>query len=196
MVPSLGYPWGDFWIVLCPSVFLFLNICWGILWLSHREAKVRGKIHSGQFAKGSAGLMWGKGRDIHSVSLSPVAVICLMGLRWEPSGDSFSLQLQPWRQSHSTMPMAVSGQTIVLCDFYSIFFDCTMWPLSCSTLTHTLLIWFDFFFLLGSPIAQLVKNLPAIQETPVWFLGWEEDPLEKGKATHSSILAWRIPWTV
>ena len=44
-------------------------------------------------------------------------------------------------------------------------------------------------------IAQLVKNPPAMQETPVWFLGWE-DPLKKGKATHSSILAWRIPWTV
>ena len=77
--------------------------------------------------------------------------------------------------------------------------------------------------------AQLVKNLSAMQETPVDFLGWEdpyplqyfwaslvahqvknlsavwvirvrslgcEGPLEKGKATHSSILAWRIPWTV
>ena len=44
-------------------------------------------------------------------------------------------------------------------------------------------------------MAQLVKNLPAIQETLVQFLG-QEDPLEKGKATHSSILAWRIPWTV
>ena len=44
-------------------------------------------------------------------------------------------------------------------------------------------------------VAQLVKNLPAMQEA--WFrtLGWE-NPLEKGKATHSSILAWRIPWTV
>ena len=47
--------------------------------------------------------------------------------------------------------------------------------------------------LLLGMIAQLVKNLPAIQETPVWFLG-REDPPEKGKATHSSILAWRIPW--
>ena len=44
-------------------------------------------------------------------------------------------------------------------------------------------------------IAQLVKNLPAMQETLVQFLDWD-DPLEKGKATHSSILAWRIPWTV
>ena len=44
-------------------------------------------------------------------------------------------------------------------------------------------------------IAQLVKNLPAMQEISVRFLGWE-DPLEKGKAAHSSILAWRIPWTI
>ena len=40
----------------------------------------------------------------------------------------------------------------------------------------------------------MVKNQPAMQETWVQFLGWE-DPLEKGMATHSSILAWRIPWT-
>ena len=42
--------------------------------------------------------------------------------------------------------------------------------------------------------AQLVKILPATQETSVPFLGWE-DPLEKEKATHTSILPWRIPWT-
>ena len=57
-----------------------------------------------------------------------------------------------------------------------------------------------FFFLNWSLpkaflIAQLVKNPPSTQETPVRFLGWK-DPLEKGKATHSSVLAWRIPWTV
>ena len=45
-----------------------------------------------------------------------------------------------------------------------------------------------------SLIAQLVKNLPAVQETRVRSLGWE-DPLEKGKSNHSDILAWRIPWT-
>ena len=44
-------------------------------------------------------------------------------------------------------------------------------------------------------VAQLVQNPPAMQETLVPFLG-QEDPLEKGKSTHSSILAWRIPWTV
>ena len=45
----------------------------------------------------------------------------------------------------------------------------------------------------ASLIAQLVKNLPAVQEIRVRFLGWE-DPLEKEMATHSSMLAWRIPW--
>ena len=43
-------------------------------------------------------------------------------------------------------------------------------------------------------VAQMVKNPPAMQETWVRSLGWE-DPLEEGMATHSSILAWRIPWT-
>ena len=47
----------------------------------------------------------------------------------------------------------------------------------------------------ASLVAQVIKNLPAIWETWVQPLVWE-DPLEKGKATHSSILAWRIPWTV
>ena len=46
----------------------------------------------------------------------------------------------------------------------------------------------------ASLVAQMVKNLPAMQETQVQSLGWE-DLLEKGMATHSSILAWRIPWT-
>ena len=47
----------------------------------------------------------------------------------------------------------------------------------------------------ASFVAQLVKNLPVMWETWVLSLGWE-DPLEKGKATHSNILAWRIPWTL
>ena len=49
-------------------------------------------------------------------------------------------------------------------------------------------------FLGASLVAQSVKNLPAMAETRVRFLDWE-DPLEKEMATHSSILAWRIPWT-
>ena len=47
----------------------------------------------------------------------------------------------------------------------------------------------------ASLMAQLVKNLPAMQETLVQSLGWK-DFLEKGMATHSSVLTWRIPWTV
>ena len=47
----------------------------------------------------------------------------------------------------------------------------------------------------ASLVAQTVKNLPSMQETWVRSLGWE-DPLEKGMATHSSVLTWRLPWTV
>ena len=46
----------------------------------------------------------------------------------------------------------------------------------------------------ASLVSQMVKNLPTRQETQVQSLNWE-DPLEKGMATYSSILAWRIPWT-
>ena len=46
----------------------------------------------------------------------------------------------------------------------------------------------------ASLVAQIVKNLAAVQETGSWSLGWE-DPLEKGMATVTSVLAWRIPWT-
>ena len=49
-------------------------------------------------------------------------------------------------------------------------------------------------FFWASLVAQSVKNLPAVQETQVRSLGWE-DPLEKEMATHSSILAWKISWT-
>ena len=62
------------------------------------------------------------------------------------------------------------------------------WHVSLHVGTRQVAIW-------ASLVAQLVKNPPAMRETWVRSLGWE-DPLEKGKATHSSILAWRIPWTV
>ena len=55
------------------------------------------------------------------------------------------------------------------------------------TLFHVILVW-------TSLVAQLVKNLPAVQETWVQYLG-REDPPEKKMANHSSILAWKIPWT-
>ena len=58
--------------------------------------------------------------------------------------------------------------------------------------------WWDlyvWYLELGFPGGSVVKNLPAKQETYVWSLGWK-DSLEKGPATHSSILAWKIPWTI
>ena len=57
-------------------------------------------------------------------------------------------------------------------------------------------IGYPFRYSWASLVAQLVKNLPAMRETWVQSPGCWEDPLEKGKATQSSILAWRIPWTV
>ena len=54
---------------------------------------------------------------------------------------------------------------------------------------------YSFQYSWASLVAQLVKNPSAIRETWVLSLGWE-DLLEMGRATHSSILAWRIPWTV
>ena len=54
---------------------------------------------------------------------------------------------------------------------------------------------YPFQYSWASVVAQLVKNPPEMWKTWVPSLGWE-DPLEKGKASHSSILAWRIPWTV
>ena len=56
-------------------------------------------------------------------------------------------------------------------------------------------IGYPLLYYWASLVSQLVKNLLAMQETWVRSLSWE-DPLGKGKATHSSILAWRIPWTV
>ena len=51
---------------------------------------------------------------------------------------------------------------------------------------------FIYAYIWASLVAQMVKNPPAMLETPVRFLSWE-DPLEEGMATHSSILAWKIP---
>ena len=61
---------------------------------------------------------------------------------------------------------------------------------------HGIVVSVHFLFPCWASIeVQLVKNLPAMQETWVQSMGWE-DPLEKGSATHASILAWRISWTV
>ena len=69
-----------------------------------------------------------------------------------------------------------------------------MFIYTASNLIITLPIRYYYLLTGASLVAQLVKNLPAVQETQVQSLGWE-DPLEKEMATLSSIVAWRIPWT-
>ena len=81
-----------------------------------------------------------------------------------------------------------------------VLFFCVYCPIFPAPFTEeTIFLSIEYFGSLvkywASLVAQLIKNLPAMQETWVPSLGWE-DSLEKGKATHSSILAWRIPWTV
>ena len=75
-----------------------------------------------------------------------------------------------------------------------------IWTIVNSAAKNIVYIFFNYtlvwIYAQASQVAQCLKNLPAIQETQetqVPFLGWE-DPLEKSMATHSSILAWRIPW--
>ena len=70
---------------------------------------------------------------------------------------------------------------------------------TCLIATYMLELPFTCFFFLplvfwASLVAQMVKNLLAVQETQIWSLG-QQDPLKKGIATHSSIFAWRILWT-
>ena len=86
---------------------------------------------------------------------------------------------------------------IVICGIFSgSKWDLIPWPKmeprsrhwECGVLTTAL----EYFR--TSLVAQLIKNLPAMQKTWVQSLSWE-DPLEEGMATHSSILAWKIPWT-
>ena len=77
----------------------------------------------------------------------------------------------------------MKGLSGTLCDLFSVLLPCF------STLFCYVSFWLLYW---ASLVAQMVKNLPVVQETGVPPLG-REDPLEKGTATHSSILAWRIP---
>ena len=97
---------------------------------------------------------------------------------------SHSCEISPFTRTpdihgdHVAVPVAFKSFRIILkVTEYQDFFDIFLVPLGASL------------------VAQLVKNPPAMQETWVRSLDWE-DPLEKGKAAPSSILAWRIPWTI
>ena len=90
---------------------------------------------------------------------------------------------QPPRRAQSTCYLYVMGQFI-----QNVFNKpMNLFHHSIHRVHSSLYIEWDF------PVAQMVQNLPAMQETLVLSLGWEE-PLEKGMATHSCILGWRIPW--
>ena len=80
-----------------------------------------------------------------------------------------------------------------MCHFYRSLRDATRCVLGASISQKGLLLLPDSGDVGALLIAQLVKNPPAMQETSVWSLGWE-DPLEKGKVTPSRILAWKTPW--
>ena len=106
--------------------------------------------------------------------------------------------------SHFIVHSLIIGREHTLHDFSSLNF---FWKLSYNTGSglfwqrfhehlrrmYILLFWSGVLYKWASLVTQTIMNLPAMQEIWVWSLGWE-DPLEKGKATHFSILACRIPW--
>ena len=97
----------------------------------------------------------------------------------------------------------MKGLSGTQCDLFSVLLPCFS-ALFCYV-SFWLLYWLSTIHLYiilvvtlkdmpsASPVGQMVKNLPVMLEVWVWPLAWE-DPLEKGTATHSSILAWEIPW--
>ena len=121
--------------------------------------------------------------DIHPLSLCPYAFF--LAISRIPCPYSLSRNFLLPVQTHSKYPIfgkdlaksLCSHKTLLIALFWQALFRVSLHQNQASL------------------VAQLVKNLPEMCETWVRFLGWE-DPLEKGKATHSSILAWRIPWTV
>ena len=124
-------------------------------------------------------------------SSSPAFYMTYSAYKLNKQGDN----IQPWRT-----PFPIWNQSIVSCPVLSA----ATWPAyrflrKQVRFSGIPIFWRIFHSSLLSTqvslVAQLVKNPPSIWETWVRSLGWE-DPLEKRKATHSSILAWRIPWTV
>ena len=112
---------------------------------------------------------------------------------WDPISECWSCVWALWTSQPLTEVSLLAGIPAYFLGLNAPF-TCpwdTIGPSTSSRLT-----WWQIFtsycFLWASLVAQMVKNLPAIQETWVQYLGWE-DPLEEGMATHSSLLAWRSP---
>ena len=114
--------------------------------------------------------------------------------KWQPTPVSLPGKSHGQRSLEGCSPWGrkESGTTEWLTLTLTYMFIWTALVLTFSFILHHFT---NHVFLKGaSLVAQTVKNLPANQDTRIWSLGWE-DPLEKEMTTHSSILAWRIPWT-
>ena len=102
------------------------------------------------------------------------------------------------RFSHFTNVVLVSAvhqSELAICIHNAMFITTEYWveflPYCIPREFYSMLI---VVYILDFPVAQMVKNLPAMQETQVWSMS-QKDPLERGMAILSSILAWRIPWS-
>ena len=118
----------------------------------------------------------GIGYPLHYSWVSLVAQLVKNPLQCGRPGFDPSVGKIPWRRKRLPTPVFWPRE------FHGL---CSLW--SCKELNTTEWLW-------ASLVAQTVKNLPTIWETWVQSLGWE-DLLEKGMATHCSVLAWRISWT-
>ena len=129
------------------------------------------------------------------------AFLCHLGLLWNSASKWVYLSFSPLPFTSLLFSGICKASSDNHFAFFAFLFlwmvfipaSCTMSWASVHSSSGTLSIRSNPLNLWGSLMAQLVKNLLAMQETWVQSLGWE-DSLEKGKATHSSILAWRIPW--
>ena len=117
-----------------------------------------------------------------------------LGVKNPPAnaGDTRDLGLIPWRRKWDPIPVFFPHRSVGRESAFNAGDPSLIpgWGRPPGEGIDYLLLYFWASF-----VAQLVKNPPAMWETRVRSLDWE-DPLEKGKATHSSMLAWRIPWTV
>ena len=103
-----------------------------------------------------------------------------------------------WSKTHRTRPGTDRCKRHLICESFPtallVWNSPTPFTLSSGFTMYLFLKKIEVWLIWASLVAQPVKNPPAMQETPVQLLGWE-DPLEKRMDTHSNIFAWRIPWT-
>ena len=125
-------------------------------------------------------------------NLAAMTETWVQSLGWEDPWRKGILQYSGLENSMDCIVHEVAKSWTRLSDFLFYFPYHKINPFNmCSSVTFSI---FTRLCNQGFSVAQMVKNLPTMWETWVWYLGWE-DPLEEGMVTHASILAWRIPWT-